>query len=177
MNESKPRDSRMWEKWDRSGALGTYKDSLLFSENLPIEYRRKFGQLQSQIRRTLLPGRGLIVFTTDPEDPPNGYHLAINKKGKWNLGFGREGAKALTGKQELTEILKGFALAKSRDVLFKELDDDFFGHRMETGVYVRKSSEIMDSLKRSVDTNPVPFAVELVGHMEQALSRYKKNPY
>jgi len=37
MNEAKKGDARMWAKWRRSGAIGTYLDSFLNPDGLPIK--------------------------------------------------------------------------------------------------------------------------------------------
>lgn len=167
MNESKSRDPRMWEKWRRSGAL----------ENPLSRYEERFNTIQAEIVEVLRPGRGLIIFSTDSQDAPNGNHLTLDKKGRWTLDFGREGGKELKSPVQFPELLKSYATAKLNDSLFGEVTDDMLDHRISAQDYGRRSREIRLSLERSVEENPIGFAAELLGHMEQALKGYRQNPY
>jgi len=176
MNESKKAaDSGMWEKWRRSGALGPENKlfSHRFNHPLRTQYERNFKELQSDIVGALRPGSALIIFSSDSQDPPNGYHVSLSQKGIWSLGFGREGMKYV----KLPELLKSFAFAKQHDLLFGPLDDLSFDHKIETEDYLKKRMEIRRSLNRSVNEDPMFFADNLLGHMVQALQGYRKNPY
>ena len=175
MNESKKTDLKMWEKWRKAGALGHEANlfSHRFDHPLRMHYEEDFKGLQSEIMESLKPGSALIIFSTDIQDPPNGYHVALDQKGRWSLGFGREGM----GYVKLPEVLKSFAFAKQHDLLFSPTDDLFFDHKIEIEEYARKRMEIRRSLNKSVDEDPIFFANHLLGNMVQALQRYRENPY
>lgn len=133
-------------------------------EDISPQHEERFKELNSGIMEVLRPHSSLIVFSTDSDDLPNGYHLSINKGGNWSVGYGREGVNPL-GSVPLRKLLTEY---------------NFIRFWASSGIQIMKGDEFeakLEEIRKPAGENLNEAAPGFLDSMNNALERYQGNPY
>jgi len=139
------------------------------AENPLSQYEERFGELQSEIINNFIkPTSALIVACGDSNDPSRDNHLTISKGGRWSIGFGREGVAPLD-EDGFRGVLQGYAYARALNSLSNE--------NVSINEYMERTKTIKKTAIQEADDNPIPLAIGLLKSMEEALKKYRENPW
>lgn len=148
-------------------------------ENPLGRFEGRFRSLENEIMTSLKSPTDYLVISKSRQDMDikEGAVFTLGKTGNWSLHMGDVSSKQITDSNKFLGVLKEHAFVINYDELFQPLHDDLREKKLTAEGFSLKYSMARQSLDRSIEENPVPFAELLLEHMEQALQRYRNSLY
>lgn len=125
-------------------------------ENISLIKESRFKELHDRIIENIEDNGRIIIISSDTEDPVGGFHLSVDKKGQWELNFGREYGNPLANPPQLPELIKEYAFVINSSSVRGITD------------YEQYMAQLA-AIEKSAEDNPNPLVETLLENMEQAL--------